>query len=108
MLPDGERTVAIDFDGTIHWYRRGWVDGSTYDPPTPGTREALEYLSKRYRLVVLTAEGRDLEAVRRYLTQYDLAQYISDVTLIKPGAVAYIDDRAIEFRGNWREVTRRL
>ena len=37
------KTVAIDFDGVIHKYSKGWHDGTIYDPPIKG---AFEYIKK--------------------------------------------------------------
>jgi hypothetical protein len=36
-----------------------------------------------------------------WLKKHDLSQYVSKVTAEKPRAVAYIDDKAIEFQ-NWK------
>lgn len=96
------RTVAVDFDGVIHGYSRGWQGGELYDVPTAGAAEALHELSKHYKLVVFTAR-HDVDAVWAYLRSHRLAQYFVDVTNRKPAAVAYIDDRAVRFH-DWGQV----
>ena len=99
-------TLAIDFDGVIHAYRKGWLDGSIYDDPVPGTRAALADLSQHYRLVVLTAR-HDLAAVWAWLYQQALCDFIWDVTNRKVGAVAYIDDRGVRFT-SWQAANEQL
>jgi hypothetical protein len=61
------RTVAVDFDGVIHAYRRGWADGTIYDPPVPGTLEALAELQADYAVFVHTT--RDPVAVAKWLVR---------------------------------------
>lgn len=90
------KTLAVDFDGVIHAYTKGWNGGACYDDPSPGTLDALRELSKRYRLVVFTAR-HDLVAVAAWLQTHRMAHYFDDVTNRKPAAVAYIDDRAVRF-----------
>jgi hypothetical protein len=96
------KTVVLDFDGVIHRYSRGWQEGRLYDPPTDGCQRALARLSAEYRLVVVTSRDR-LAAVRGWLAYYGLEEYIEEVTNRKPPAAAYVDDRAVVFRGGWDE-----
>ena len=48
-------TVALDFDGVIHWYRSGWQGGKIYDPPMPGAIEAIREIQEVEAVVVHTA-----------------------------------------------------
>ena len=48
------KTVAVDFDGVIHAYGKGWQDGSIYDDPVPGAIEALRTLMSAYTVFVHT------------------------------------------------------
>jgi hypothetical protein len=61
------RTVAVDFDGVIHLYSRGWFDGTIYDPPVPGTIEALAALQADYAVFVHTT--RPAFAVAEWLVR---------------------------------------
>jgi hypothetical protein len=61
------RTVAVDFDGVIHLYSRGWADGTIYDPPVPGTLEALAQLQSDYAVFVHTT--RNPVAVAEWLVR---------------------------------------
>ena len=105
--------IAIDFDKVIHKNSKGYHDGTIYDDPVEGVKEALEVLSKKYTLVVFTCKakpsrpfingkgGRTL--VWEWLRKHDLVQYISEVTHEKPWALYYIDDKAIKFT-SWDQV----
>ena len=47
---DELNNVAIDFDGVIHNFDKGWHDGTCYGSPLPGSIEAIKSLSKKYNL----------------------------------------------------------
>jgi hypothetical protein len=105
------QTVAVDFDGVIHAYSKGWQDGSIYDGPVPGAFDALRELMKRYAVFVFTT--RDAASVADWIsdhtgirtTNMDPPEFWNEqgeilVTNRKYPAVAYIDDRAVRFV-NW-------
>ncbi|MFM9675796.1 HAD family hydrolase [Streptomyces brasiliscabiei] len=61
-------TIAVDFDGVIHSYRRGWQDGSIYDQPMPGALDGLRELLDHDAVFIFTA--RDPEQVAPWLERY--------------------------------------
>jgi hypothetical protein len=87
-------TILVDFDGVIHNYSKGWLDGSAYDVPFDGARDGLKALEDLgYTVVIFSTRDRD--QIREWLRKYDFEPY--DVTNEKRPATAIIDDRAIRF-----------
>ncbi len=95
---DKSKTVAIDFDGVIHSYSRGFQGlENAYDGVHPGAREGIAALNKAgYKLVIVSS--RPAYVIRDWLKKYALDSYFEDVANIKRPASFYIDDRAIEFK----------
>ena len=99
-----KQTAVFDFDGVIHSYTSGWQgkDVAT-DPPVPGIKEALKEIHEAgYEIVVVSTRCITLEgmiAVKDYLYNHDMLQYVDEVCKEKPPAIVYIDDRAICFDG---------
>jgi hypothetical protein len=89
--------VLVDFDGPIHKYSRGWLDGTAYDGPTEGSKEALEAMEEVGFDVVIFS-SRDAEQIREWLALYGYKPY--RVTNVKEPALCQIDDRAIRWI-NW-------
>jgi hypothetical protein len=98
-----EPTICLDFDGVLYTGR--WEGPESLpDPPLPGTREALEWLSDDFRLVVhscrcSTEQGR--AAIWEWLRGHGLSDVVSDVVQEKPLARVYVDDRGFRFEGDW-------
>jgi len=92
-----KNTIAIDFDGVIHKYSKGWQGlDNAYDPPNEGAISAIRDLkSKGYRLVIFSS--RTTSVINEWLKKYDLEEYFDDVTNTKIPAKVYIDDRAYHF-----------
>ncbi|HEY9369254.1 hypothetical protein [Streptomyces sp.] len=105
-------TVAVDFDGVIHAYRKGWQDGSIYDEPIPGAFDALRELMERYAVFIHTT--RDASDVAEWLINRGFncrigysGKFWNDqgsllITDRKLPAIAYVDDRGIRFE-SWAQ-----
>ena len=50
--------IAIDFDGVIHNFDKGWHDGTCYGDPIPGALEAIKDLSQNYKIIIFTAKAK--------------------------------------------------
>jgi hypothetical protein len=109
--------IAIDFDGVIHNFDKGYHDGTCYGNPLPGALDAIKNLSEKYNVLIYSSKclpdrplvngltGKQL--VVDWLTKYDVLKYVRDVTHIKPRAKIYIDDKAIRFT-SWEEIMPQL
>ena len=97
--------IAIDFDGVLNKYK-GWKNKDTLYKPQSGARYFLQQLYKNYDITIFTC--RDIRTVHQWLQENKLDQYITTVTNLKPIAHAYIDDRAIPYKGNYKETLNEL
>lgn len=70
------KTIAIDFDGVIHAYSKGWQDGQIYDKPVPGAFEAIQrfMLDNNSVFIMSTRSARQIKKwlmFHTYTTIYD-------------------------------------
>lgn len=113
-----QNNIAIDFDGVIHNFDKGWHDGTCYGKPIKGSLEAIKKISKKYKIIIFSSKvlpNRPLvngktgyELVQEWLTKYKFKKYISEITHEKPRAEFYIDDKAILFENNWNKVLKKI
>jgi hypothetical protein len=108
--------IMIDLDGVVHRYSKGFHDGSLYDGPMPGAKEFIDSLKDVYEIVIFTARvsttkdrfapASNIKYVEKWLNKHNI--YFDIVTSDKLPAIAYVDDRAIEFKGDWKYVRERF
>jgi ribonucleotide monophosphatase NagD (HAD superfamily) len=105
-----KNNIAIDFDGVIHNFDKGYHDGTCYGDPIEGSLDALKELSKTYNIIIFTAKAKPnrplvngktgRELVSEWLEKYGVLDCVNEITSEKPRAMLYIDDNAYRFE-NW-------
>lgn len=60
-------TIAVDFDGVIHAYGKGWSDGTIYDSPIRSAFYALDMLMIKNAVYIHTA--RNPRQVAKWIEQ---------------------------------------
>lgn len=107
--------LCIDFDATIHKYRKGWQNGEIYDDVTDGFFEWAMEARLHFALVIYSSRSKTLEgrqAMAAWLQAQAEAYYGDEIVATdcarsfefaheKPPAFLTIDDRAIAFKGDW-------
>ena len=117
-MSDFKPTLCIDFDGVIHSYEKGWQNGVIYGTVVPGFFEWVERVRDHFTLVIYSSRSKDdagVTAMSLWL-HAQRNQWIKDggerhptkpleiqFAHVKPSAWLTIDDRAIQFQGDWSD-----
>jgi len=59
------QTIAIDFDGVIHKYSKGWQDGTCYDEEVEGAFKAIDLLMTKYTVFIFST--RSSKQIKKWL-----------------------------------------
>lgn len=102
--------IAVDFDGVVHQYSKGWHDGTIYDPPIHGIKELLQDLKdKGCEILIYTTRAFDrivngeisenqLTELHEYFRKFEIPYDSIWTGHGKPLAHIYLDDRAVRFK----------
>ena len=102
-----KNNIAIDFDGVIHNFDKGYHDGTCYGEPIEGSIESIKKLSKKYKIIIFTAKAKSdrplvngktgKELVSEWLDKYGILECVHEITSEKPRAFLYVDDNGFRF-----------
>lgn len=116
------KTVAIDFDGVIHGYSKGWHDGTCYDKPLAEAFDRIQDIMDDYNVYILSTRNpfqiADWLEVHKAPFKFEVIpldteltfwnkHWVVGITQKKLAAMLYIDDRGLRFTG-WNNVPRNL
>jgi hypothetical protein len=106
--------LCLDFDGVIHSYDRGWQDGNIYGTLVPGFLAWSMEVANHFRLIIYSSRSKEEDGPDRMrafmqrqvvdrLMPNEIDHWLSlfEFASEKPPAFLTIDDRAIQFRGDW-------
>ncbi len=113
--------LCLDFDGVLHSYTSGWqgVD-QIPDPPVEGAMEFLKTALESFDVQVYSSRSENQEHGIRAMQDWLLTNMLLELPFqhfeikelfdsikwptTKPPAFVTIDDRAIQFTGEWPSV----
>ncbi len=100
-----KKSIAIDFDGVINPYTKGWQGAGVFEDPSQECIVAIKKLHANYAIIIHTArEQTEFDSIREYLLKHDVEHdelFEAKGPRAKPVADVYLDDRAVAFSGNW-------
>ena len=104
---DKRKTLAVDFDGVIHRYSKGFQGlENAYDPPMHGAQETLQkFKDKGYVLKIMSS--RPALVIEEWLEKYEMTDLFDEVSNRKFAATVYLDDRGFHFT-DWETVEEKL
>ena len=100
-----KKILLIDLDGVLNEYA-GNFDKDVIPECKKGAEEFLEKLSKDYDIKIFTTRNR-LQA-SKWLIENKLDNFAADVTKVKKPASIYIDDRALNFNGDFNKTLKEI
>lgn len=118
MTLKGKPIICIDFDGVIHSYERGWhggdYPGHIYGDVRPGFFEWAAKAKETFKLVIYSSRSKEMKGrqdMAEWLTKQSITSRVDadvlawfEFTHEKPPAFITIDDRAVCFNGDWRQL----
>ena len=97
--------LSLDFDGVLHWYRNGWKGAAVIDDePTPGAVEFVTNAQNYFKVVIYSSRSNQpggIEAMQAWMKKHGFPEV--EFAKEKPKAFLTIDDRAINFQGEWSD-----
>ena len=99
------KTILLDLDGVLNTYN-GYYTENFIPSPKKDTKDFLQRLSQEYKIVIFST--RTPELIEKWLKEYKLDKFINKITNIKIPAFVHIDDRCINFNGNYQETIEQI
>lgn len=105
MADKFKKTILFDLDGVLNTYDGKYY--KNYIPPIKeGAYKLIKKLSKDYKIVIFTT--RNSLIASKWIIKNGLDEYVENVTNVKEPAYLIIDDRCINFNGNYDELKNKI
>ncbi len=101
MADKFKKTILFDLDGVLNTYV-GKYDKNYIPPIKDGAYELIKELSQDYKIVIFTT--RNSLIASKWVIENRLDEYVDNVTNVKEPAYLIIDDRCINFDGDFNKL----
>lgn len=99
------KTILFDLDGVLNTYD-GKYDKNNIPPIKDGAYKLIKELSEDYKIVIFTT--RNSLITSKWIIENGLDEYVENVTNVKESAYLIIDDRCINFNGDYEELKSKI
>ena len=99
------KSIAIDFDGVLAHYVPGMASRDEQGLPIRYAREALKQLKQDGYSIIIWTSRPITRSLKSWFNDYDFPY---DKIIQKPDCHWFVDDRAINFKGDWNETIREI
>lgn len=104
-IMQNKKTILIDLDGVLNQYTGGF--NRNFIPPIKnGAKDFIKNLTEKFEIKLFTTRNKILAS--KWIINNGLEPYIKDVTNIKEVAWLYIDDRCLNFQGDYDEIFKKI
>ena len=100
-----KKTILFDLDGVLNTYD-GNYDKNYIPPIKDGAYNLIKELSQDYKIVIFTT--RNSLIASKWVIKNRLDEYVENVTNVKEPAYLIIDDRCINFDGNFDNLEQKI
>lgn len=100
-----KKIILVDLDGVLNTYT-GEFNENFIPPIKDGALEFIKNLSTDYKVIIFTS--RNLLLTSEWIIKNGLREYIDDVTNIKNPCYLLIDDRCINFNGDYKDLKAKI
>lgn len=105
MIIGVKKTILIDLDGVLNEYT-GDYDKDFIPKIKPGAKKFLQKLSREYTIKIFTTRNKLLTA--KWLIKNKIDTLIEDIIDIKEPCWLYIDDRCLNFNGDFSSLYEKI
>jgi len=96
-------TLALDFDGVLHWYRNGWKGALVIDDePVPGAVESVKEYLEHFAITIFSGRCHypgGIAAMKDWMRRHGFPVDEISFSTTKPCALVTLDDRVARFDG---------
>jgi len=105
MTDKFKKTILFDLDGVLNTYD-GKYDKDYIPPIKDGAYKLIKELSEEFKIVIFTT--RNSLIASKWIIGNKLDEYVENVTNVKEPAYLIIDDRCINFDGDYNKLKEKI